>query len=975
MENGTAAAVDAPLPGMEEVEELVRSLGLGGIPILSQENRSLYRSLAATQLESSQLKAEAEKEDDEVVRLHNHNEEVGAAAEAAKGIIAARREEARAERDLEKIAVLERERNGKDGAAIEDATRQCGEKVEDLEEIIETTRLVLEAMDEEYRADRRTLDEWAEAAKDVEANIFELLKCQTADENRVKELHLKIVSFRESMAKSKAELDESSTGNKMAQVALDKTAEEYRRLHKERQAVADRWNEAVATVQARDEELRQLLERVDETKGKVREKAMEYQEQLGFLNNEKENNRELERKIADLERTAGSLGKTLEAREDDLRACDGELVLEEGEISKLKSEIDAKRGRLKDVKETKTRMTNRVKMLEAIIQEAIRKRAELKNSALTAEEMLKEMDRLLEGEVRRRDVLKWDLEKLRERKFRSEQSLKELRDELGVVRMRTKAFALERDRASEAIAGHKGELAKKEELAAANDFKISQLERRIAKMKGTMSPENRAELKKELDALKAELAEKSADKRNVDHLLHKIASEVRKMSRAIEQLEKEKETLGSKLEEVTLETETSKKHHKLSTEKVEALLLEEKLLMVNEKKARQELKETDEALVELKKQIMREDEETQRRRGELESQRELAATQQRHLQDDLRAIRTEIRERRDQADKLKIKYDYLVKALSGRTKVPGGEGAPESEEKEVASHAYHLVTLAQEKAELQDKIEDLRTALAKEESEMEALERAALMLKDSNHKFRSDTFGRAHYQEDSDEVKELKAKRRETEDRIKQIRSEIEGTESRIKQREAHLFQVVTEMDQAAAVYEDRLEKKKQLEKEMTEQEDKLARARKSVAALSSSLKAAMPEAELYEQDMDLRSEKERQRSAMIKLQELSSADRQFGASCNEATQKIGLSAPAMTRLEMQVASSTAKARARSATRFGRFARSAEPAASLYRRSSSSTKRVSYSASGATPKNVLIMEFSRSTTSLGATDANLAVPY
>ena len=49
-----------------------------------------------------------------------------------------------------------------------------------------------------------------------------------------------MVSARERMAKCKAELDESDTDNKMAQLALDKAAQEFRQLHAERQEMADR---------------------------------------------------------------------------------------------------------------------------------------------------------------------------------------------------------------------------------------------------------------------------------------------------------------------------------------------------------------------------------------------------------------------------------------------------------------------------------------------------------------------------------------------------------------------------------------------------------------------------------------------------------------------------------------------------------------------------------------------------------------
>ena len=72
---------------------------------------------------------------------------------------------------------------------------------------------------------------------------------------------------------------------------------------------------------------------------------------------------------------------------------------------------------------------------------------------------------------------------------------------------------------------------------------------------------NRAELKKELETLKESLASKLAGKRAADHLLFKMEAEVKRAARAIEQLEEECAAFASRLEEVTLETETSKKSH------------------------------------------------------------------------------------------------------------------------------------------------------------------------------------------------------------------------------------------------------------------------------------------------------------------------------------------------------------------------------------------------------------------------------
>ena len=139
-------------------------------------------------------------------------------------------------------------------------------------------------------------------------------------------------------------------------------------------------------------------------------------------------------------------------------------------------------------------------------------------------------------------------------------------------------------------------------------------------------------------------------------------------------------------------------------------------------------------------------------------------------QDDVKAVRAEARERAEAADRLKIKYDYMIKSLGG-----GGEGKEDKKSEEgkekasnlsaryseqiklnigcvnyvqlthpeiyarlcqVASHAYHLVCLAQEKAETQDKIDELLKRLAVEETELEGLHSAVALMKNSNVKYR-----------------------------------------------------------------------------------------------------------------------------------------------------------------------------------------------------------------------------------------------
>lgn len=71
-----------------------------------------------------------------------------------------------------------------------------------------------------------------------------------------------------------------------------------------------------------------------------------------------------------------------------------------------------------------------------------------------------------------------------------------------LITLSVKGFRMERSNLMSRLKGKKTELRKKEDLSVAHDFKIAQLERQIAQMTGALSPDNRAELKKELEVLK-----------------------------------------------------------------------------------------------------------------------------------------------------------------------------------------------------------------------------------------------------------------------------------------------------------------------------------------------------------------------------------------------------------------------------------------------------------------------------------------
>ena len=90
----------------------------------------------------------------------------------------------------------------------------------------------------------------------------------------------------------------------------------------------------------------------------------------------------------------------------------------------------------------------------------------------------------------------------------------------------------------------------------------------------------------------------------------------------------------------------------------------------------------------------------------------------------------------------------------------------------------------------------------------------------------------------------------------------------------------------------------------MKDQDRKYFRAHNVVEKLSQELKEIVPNPEAFEHDMDLREEKEKQRSALIRLRELSQADEEFSERVQNYLSKVGLVIPPISRLEARATSS-----------------------------------------------------------------------
>ena len=123
--------------------------------------------------------------------------------------------------------------------------RRAAARAEHLEEQQEKMRVKLEEdkeavrnLKELIRNENENQGEWAAALSLLDADLATLATYYQADEGKIRNLSLRLVSLREKVGVARKELQEAATRSRMAHLALDKNAEEFREAHAARQEVA-----------------------------------------------------------------------------------------------------------------------------------------------------------------------------------------------------------------------------------------------------------------------------------------------------------------------------------------------------------------------------------------------------------------------------------------------------------------------------------------------------------------------------------------------------------------------------------------------------------------------------------------------------------------------------------------------------------------------------------------------------------------
>ncbi|MBN3319607.1 CCD39 protein, partial [Atractosteus spatula] len=746
------------------------------IPVANAENKALENELQKKQKEKTNLENRLSEYKDRIQAMTDHLKNVKQELLHTQALCRAREKETESEEHFRALAQREKGRLQQEIVQLENSLAALREK-RNIQEArftethahTNSTTEKLERLKCQLNWDQQTLEAWLEESAQKDEDSMAILKYAQQDEGKIKELTLRIEKMTVEANQKRKILDNELTETITAQIELDKTAEDFRQAHLERQELICQWENTIEQMKKRDQEMDQCSLLLAQVKKEIRERDAVIKEKKNFLEREVENNKEYEKKISSAERLAARLRLEYQEQENNRMQLQDELESLKGTVDRTATDLQAMRSQLAHMKKEIQDKNNKLKASRQQNVALEEKLQYVTDAAVSVEERAIRMEQMLKEEEQTIKEIDCQLHRLRELLFKRTQELQDLKtkEKNTVAEISGSKAALSNLRSR--LNKLDNDSLKQQEIIYNQDFQIQMLERKMSRLKGEVNTEE----KQALEARVAELTHSLEEKKKIASLLtaqlKKLQDDIRYIKKEMEKTGADKSDLTSKIEELNLFNENSEKELKKIRQQKQDTMVEDNILKLEVKRLRDLLYNKADNVLSLEKRRLQLQTAMKEREEEIKVHRDMLQTQIKLIDQERQGISAELHERFSKIDKLKKRYEILMISMA----------TPEGEEEK--SQAYYVIKAAQEKEELQQQGDDLDGKIRKAEKEIRALENTLHVINSRNTTYRKSFNKVTETSEEYQEKVKLEEQRKAVEEKYKYKRRQIKELQEDIQ--------------------------------------------------------------------------------------------------------------------------------------------------------------------------------------------------
>ncbi|XP_048203015.1 coiled-coil domain-containing protein 39 [Perognathus longimembris pacificus] len=884
------------------------------IPVANKENQLLEEQLLKLQDERSSLQDELNGFEDRINAMSSHFKNVKQEFTFTQCLYKSREREIESEEHFKAIALRELGRVKDEIQRLKNEMAVIQEKKSEKDNSIFKATQKLDSLKCQMNWDQQALEAWLEESAHKDSDALTLQKYAQQDDNKIRVLTLKLERLTLECHQKRKILDNELTETLSAQLQLDKAAQDFRKIHSERQELIKQWENTIEQMQKRDGDIDKCALALAKVKEKIREKENVVKQKIKFLENEIGNNIEYEKRISAADRKVLKCRTEYQHHETSRTQLKDELDSLKATVGRTSSELEALRKHSSKIKKDIQEETARLHKIKNHNQIVKKKLSMITEKSMTVEEKATNLEDMLKEEEKSVKEVEVQLSIVKDVLFKKVQ-------ELQAETMKEKATVSEIEGTRSSLKHLNNQLhrrdfetLKQQEIMYSQDFYIQQVERRMSRLKGDINTEEKQILEAKIVELKKALEEKQSECTLLDTQIKKLHNDLYFIKKLNSKNCEEKQIFMNKISELTLFIDRSDKELKKAKDFKEELMIEDSLLKLEVKRTRELLHSKAEEIVSLEKRKKQLCTAMEERSEEIKVHKTMLASQIRCVDHERQIISAEFHDRISKIDKLKNRYEIFTVVMLP----PEGEGEK--------TQAYYVIKAAQEKEELQREGDSLDAQINKAEKEIYALENTLQVLSNCNNHYKqsfkkvtptSDEYGLKIQLEEQKRIADEKYRYKQRQ--IREIEEDIQSMEN--------TSEVIEHLTKTA---KGKLSGKQdyllQLHKDTEEQKAKLERVTKQCERLIKDIRLLKhtKNQTLEEQDIKLRETKQFHKDIDEMLIEIAEKNADLRVVLQTYFQQNGLEFPRFSARSLHNSRSSSQ----SSFGSGRSARSFSPAGS-----------------------------------------------
>mmetsp|Transcript_129202 Transcript_129202/g.288806 ORF Transcript_129202/g.288806 Transcript_129202/m.288806 type:complete len:900 (+) Transcript_129202:132-2831(+) len=693
-------------------------------PYASEENKQLDAEVKRKEAELAKCENQLETDGGRVKVMTEHLVNVQQELVNTQQLVDAKKSEGDTEEHLKALTNRQLGRMSAETVRLQKLLDDTQDQINNFSNELMRGNERLDQFKLEMNWNQEELEQWAIAARQKEEDEMTLEKYRRADDSKVRELTLAVEKLTLENTSKRKDLESQITDTQAKQIEMDKTAELFRQLHDDRKKLIDQWQESVNSMKTRDNQLESLGEEYATNLARKKQKEDKMKERKRFHEEVETENEKMDLSIQQTDR------QLVKIRLDHLQT--------KGSLSSFKDEVDVMKNQLSACETEKNNTRNEHTVLTRNLE--LRK-----EKHETMQRQLKAHQRGLDEAMQKRqdkDLMSQEAEKAR---LDMASNLKTVEKEMKAAKdnLFRESHELYRLRAEEAttlgeISGSQSaiknlqfqisrldqERQRQQELLYAVDFQSQLMQRKVARVSGERTLEEKDEFNRKVEQLDTQLNEQKSLHSILCTQLKRQDADVKNANRNLANIKQEDVEMQSTMEELELQSTIVGRTVAASSRDREEALMQHDILRLEVKRLRQQLTAKTEGLHGLENRKQQLQISMEEREKEIEVHIEVLRAQIRCAEEERHKAAIELAERKQKIFTLKSKYDNV----SSKVKKEDGE--------EQHSQAHYMIKAAQEKEELQRKGDEMDDKIRRAEREIRSLENTLGHLVTRNQKYK-----------------------------------------------------------------------------------------------------------------------------------------------------------------------------------------------------------------------------------------------